>query len=251
MPKVLSRLSCNKTDVRYAALAGLDLRVARDLLDLGCGYGFMSEKVLRRVAPDARITGVDACETNRPAFLGTAERSGHRGDFWSLRLTEELPWPDKSFDLVIASYSLYFFPGLIHEIARVLRPDGLFLGVTHSESSASYATLYEAIRWDESRSQVLALARKFSAENGTSKLQEHFRLVEVFRYDNHLHVEAGHLADLLRYVRFKLPLFLGDSSHPQEVPASWRENLTEMLKRKRSFTMDKTDAIFRCRLPRG
>ncbi|MCK7512936.1 MAG: class I SAM-dependent methyltransferase [Desulfobacterales bacterium] len=64
-----------------------------------CGYGFIqSEKVLGRVAPDARITGVDACDTNRPAFLGTAERSEHRGDFGSLRLTEELPWPDKSFD---------------------------------------------------------------------------------------------------------------------------------------------------------
>ena len=63
--------STNLTDVRDAVLHGLDLSGARAVLDLGCGFGFMTEVVARRVAPDAEIVGVDACE--RP---DTSSRSG-------------------------------------------------------------------------------------------------------------------------------------------------------------------------------
>lgn len=42
----------------------------------------------------------------------------------------ELPFPDGSFDLVVSSLALHWvndIPGVLHEVLRVLKPDGVFL----------------------------------------------------------------------------------------------------------------------------
>lgn len=246
--EIIRQHSDNPADVRTVALAGVDLRPVHELLDLGCGFGFMTEAVLARVPPDARVIGVDACAGNRKAFLRAVSRTGRTGTFRCLRIGATLPWPAATFDLVVASYSLYFFPEIIPEIARVLRPNGRLLAVTHSE--ASFHALVRAAELNEVSSPLLKLVSQFSAENGAARLQPHFAEIRKTDYANSLRFGAADQEAFLQYARFKLPLLLSDPTAPGLTAAVVEQRLRQSLVRQGGLDVDKNDAIFWGREPK-
>jgi len=244
---IIRRRSTNPTDVREAVLGGLDLTGARTILDLGCGFGFMCETIARRVAPDARIVGVDACPANAVPFLARVAAADRTGQFVLRHLEQRLDWPDASFDLVVASYSLYFFPEVLPEVVRVLRPDGLFLAVTHAE--ASYCDLAGVIGLPESGSALLCALRRFSAERGTEQLPPWFGQVRRVEYRNSLVFEASHQDELRTYLEFKLRLV----ASPAAAAGVAAEGLTpaaQLLASRGRVVLNKDDAAFQCTRPR-
>ncbi|MGZ8755554.1 MAG: class I SAM-dependent methyltransferase [Acidimicrobiia bacterium] len=95
----------------------------KDVIELGCGTGYVSSWLARR---GARVTGID----NSPAQLASARLFQ---DEFGLRfpllhaIAEELPFPDECFDVAISEYgaSIWADPYVwIPEAARVLRPGG-------------------------------------------------------------------------------------------------------------------------------
>lgn len=246
--QVIRQLSSNRSDVREIALQDVDLSAVRDILELGCGFGFMSEPILDRAEPGARLIGVDACEENRDPFLRTTERRGRPVEFHCLRLATELPWPSGSFDLVVAFYSLYYFPSLVGEIARVLRPAGLFLTIAHRQNS--FRALFNLAGVKEDGTPLSALMLGFSAENGQAKLLEFFGRVQKIDYPNRLCFDRRHRSELLEYVRFKLPLLKPDANPAAEPPWDLERRVTDALNRSGEFVIDKTDAVFRCWEPK-
>jgi ubiquinone/menaquinone biosynthesis C-methylase UbiE len=103
-------------------LAGLDLDGA-DVVELGCGTGYVSAWLARR---GARCVGLD----NSPAQLATAQSlQGEFGPRYPLVHgdAERLPFADATFDIAISEYgaSIWCDPyRWIPEAARVLRPGG-------------------------------------------------------------------------------------------------------------------------------
>ncbi len=100
-------------------------------LDYGCGAGF-SARLLKSFGFD--VCGVDISEH----MLATA-RAQNDGITY-LKITDStIPYPDKTFDLVLATFVLLDIPSLqmmktvLNEIARVLNEGGVFLAVTISE----------------------------------------------------------------------------------------------------------------------
>lgn len=95
----------------------------RDIIELGCGTGYVSAWLTRR---GARVTGVD----NSPAQLKTAHLLQKEfGLFFPLINCDasRVPLPDASFDLAISEYgaSIWCDPyDWIPEAARLLRPGG-------------------------------------------------------------------------------------------------------------------------------
>jgi ubiquinone/menaquinone biosynthesis C-methylase UbiE len=95
-----------------------------DVVELGCGTGYVSSWLARR---GARPVGID----NSPAQLETARRLQQEfGVEFPLHLgnAEQTPFPDASFDLAISEYgaSIWCDPyAWIPEAARILRPGGL------------------------------------------------------------------------------------------------------------------------------
>jgi SAM-dependent methyltransferase len=91
-------------------------------LDLGCGTGFSLEALTRSAARVAWI-GVDRSR----AMLAGGQRRLADATLVQGR-AECLPFPDRSFDVVLANFSWHWFgPEAPSEIRRVLRVGGFFL----------------------------------------------------------------------------------------------------------------------------
>jgi ubiquinone/menaquinone biosynthesis C-methylase UbiE len=234
-------------DVRAALLDGLDLSHTSAVLDLGCGFGFMAEALARRVAPNARVVGVDACPANEAPYLARVAAAGRAGQFVCRRIQRRLAWPDRSFDLVVASYALYFFPEVLPEVARVLAPQGMLLAVTHTEASSH--DLADVLGLRESDSRLLAGVRDFSAESGTPRLAQWFQDVERIAYPNALVFDAAHQDELLAYLRFKLLLVAPQAALAGEL-AEALAHAAEVLACQGRVVLEKSDVAFRCTRPR-
>jgi SAM-dependent methyltransferase len=243
---IIRHRSTNDTDVREALLHGLDLSCTRAVLDLGCGFGFITEALAQRVPPEAGLVGVDACATNAEAYLARVAGAGRTGQFVCRRIEARLDWPDHSFDLVVASYALYFFPGVLPEVVRVLAPGGLFLAVTHTEQSCRDLT--RLIGLPDSDTRLLALIRRFSAENGAPMLRPWFAEVERVDYRNSLVFEAAQEDELLAYLRFKLVFLAPDGSLSNDLSAALAR-AARTLRTQGRVILEKSDAAFRCRPP--
>ncbi len=110
----------------YHHVAGqADLR-GKDVLEVSCGHGGGASYVARTFGP-RKYTGLDL---NPTGIRFCRER--HKTD--ALRFVqgdaERLPFPDSSFDAVInveASHCYPRFDQFLGEVARVLRPEGVFL----------------------------------------------------------------------------------------------------------------------------
>ncbi|WP_322890454.1 MULTISPECIES: bifunctional 2-polyprenyl-6-hydroxyphenol methylase/3-demethylubiquinol 3-O-methyltransferase UbiG [unclassified Yoonia] len=98
----------------------------KDVLDLGCAGGFMAEALAKR---GAQVTGIDPA-----AEAITAARQHARSEgldiAYDVGMGEALPYDAASFDAVVCVDVLEHVTDLqkvMFEVARVLRPGGLFL----------------------------------------------------------------------------------------------------------------------------
>jgi 2-polyprenyl-6-hydroxyphenyl methylase/3-demethylubiquinone-9 3-methyltransferase len=128
----------NPARLRYLrrVLAGTDLG-GRKTLDVGCGGGLLAEELARM---GGEVTGVDPSERSLEAARTHAQQEGLAIDY--RRATgEALPFPDATFDLVCCCDVLEHVDDLRHvlsEIARVLRPGGIFLYDTINRTFRSW-----------------------------------------------------------------------------------------------------------------
>lgn len=118
----------------HASGADLDLMVAAGaldpkmrVLDAGCGAGHTS------LAFAPRVERVLACDFT-PAMLAQSEAlardRGVRNITTQLADVEDLPFPARSFDLVVTRYSAHHWPRpqrALAEFRRLLKDDGVFL----------------------------------------------------------------------------------------------------------------------------
>lgn len=246
--EIIRRTSTNQADVRSVVLEGLDLSSVRTVLDLGCGFGFMTEAIAERVAADAHLIGVDVWAANEEPYLERVSHTGRSGRFVCERIETQLDWPDDSFDLVVASYALYFFAGALPEVARILAPDGLFLAVTHTHNSCR--ELLRAVGLAETNSRLLALMRSFCAENAEGLLTPWFGEVQRVDYLNSLAFDGSRHDDFVEYVRFKLPLLWPGARPVDELPQALARVTHTALSHEGQLVLEKNDAAFRCRRPR-
>jgi SAM-dependent methyltransferase len=244
---IIRRRSTNALDVREALLDGLELSGIRTVLDLGCGFGFMTEAIARRVPPGACFVGMDACSANEGPFLARLAAAGRSAQFMLRRIEHQLDVPDKSFDVVVASYTLYFFPEVLPEVARVVARHGTFLAVTHTE--ASCRDLADLMGLPGAASPLLSALCEFSAESGAERLAPWFEEVVRLEYGNALVFDACHEDELLTYLRFKLWQLAPRAALAGEL-AEGLARAAEALAYRGRVVLEKNDVAFRCTRPR-
>jgi ubiquinone/menaquinone biosynthesis C-methylase UbiE len=92
-------------------------------LDVGCGTGVFTEKVIRDCAPTA-VTGIDPS----PEQLAFAQdRAGLSSAEFRVGDAQAMPFADDSFDAAVMALVIHFVPDpakAVAEMSRVLRPGG-------------------------------------------------------------------------------------------------------------------------------
>jgi len=253
---LIQRFSTNKHDVRRTALEGLDLEECRQILDLGCAFGSFTDKLEGRVSRQAVATGVDVIGTYEPLFLAACQRAGIHGRFFSTGTSILKTFAGRSFDLILCSYALYFFPEVIPEIARLLHPKGTFVAITHHRQNA--AEMIELIKRildtiglsHEEDLPLENITGRFSAENGEALLQPWFGRVRVIDFPNRLVFLRQDIEYVLEYFRFKSPLYFTSTGLDMEaVIPLISAHIRRAASERTDITIFKDDCIFVCSLP--
>ena len=113
-------------------LALVNLRPGDVVLDVGCGDGLDALLAAKRVGPEGRVVGIDLTSEMVRKARDTARQARAKNVTFQDGVAEKLPFPDESFDVVIANsvinHLCFDKTAALTEIYRVLRPGGA-LGV--------------------------------------------------------------------------------------------------------------------------
>lgn len=122
-----------------AVLAVLQSQPHGRVLDLGCGTGQLAHR-LRLMG--ARVVG---CDFSRGMLA--AARARDRRVAWIQADALHLPFAGAAFDAVVSTQAFHWFPdqaAALREIARVLRPGGVFVLTAVRPALASLGWIMEA-----------------------------------------------------------------------------------------------------------
>jgi SAM-dependent methyltransferase len=148
-------------DPHTLVVAAVLTRAPGRVLDVGCGEG----ELAARIAEVTEVVAVD--QSPRMVELTVA-----RGVDARVADVQALPFPDGSFDVVLAAWMLYHVPDLddgLSEIARVLRPGGRLVAATNGADHLEELLALGGLgRWD----------MPFASETGGEILSRHFASVE-------------------------------------------------------------------------
>ena len=169
------------------------------ILELGCGPAYLWRNCADRIPAGWKITLSDIS----PGMVDAAWRNlvitGRNFKFEQID-AQSIPYPEESFDAVIANHMLYHVPDrpkAIREIARVLKPGGHLFATTVGETHLH--ELHEWLRYVHLEKSFEEFSRSFTLENGLEQLQPFFSNVAVKRYEDNL--EVTEVEPIRAYIR--------------------------------------------------
>ena len=208
------------------------------ILELGCGPGYLWSNCTDRIPAGWRITLSDLS----PGMVDAAWRNlvvtGRNFKFEQID-AQSIPYPDESFDVVIANHMLYHVPDrpkAIGEIRRVLRPGGHLIATT-----VGPCHLYEMHEWlrrahlDKSFEEF---SRSFTLENGLEQLKRFFSQVRMIRYEDNLRVTE--VEPIMAYIRSSIRA----SELSEDAILEIRKDLETELQAKGSIFIRKDSGLF-------
>jgi Methylase involved in ubiquinone/menaquinone biosynthesis len=182
----------NPTSMIGHMLDNLALTGTEDLLDLGCGNGFILEDLRPHLAGGS-ITGLDIA----PAVLDAARHRLHGTATpctWIEGSADDLSMlGDDTFDRVMANYMIHYVPDLdrcFTEVRRVMRPGGIFQLTTDRTDSMleMYDVHFTALKAMGAPQDLFKASPKgrLSLANGAGLLGEHFARVDTVTWQDQL-----------------------------------------------------------------
>ena len=257
--RFIRNTSTNKKDIREFTFQDVDLKKCRNVLDLGCSYGYFTRGLAGRLHPEAHLTGVDLWEGSEKYFINACRESGYIGEFVPSDAELCKQFPGQSFDLVLCSYSLYFFSYVIPDLARIVRPDGYFITVTHNVPHMTELVIVVKKLLEKRQGNPVSLLPleelfdHFSNANGLQMLSPWFRDITKRKYVNSLKITDESLPALINYLCFKRPKFVPRNLDLDEqfIRTDVADYLHEQLTKQDSMTITKDDTVFICRDPQS
>ncbi len=176
----------------------LSLPSTAHILEVGCGPAWLWQENADRIPSGWHITLTDLS----PGMIGQARQNlaAVNRDFTFADVdVQELPFPDESYDAVIANHMLYHVPDLqrgLAQIRRVLKSGGrLFAATNGREHMQELREIAHEVYAGIPPERITG----FGLEEGAKDLRPHFTAIEVHPFDNTLHVTEAEA--LKGYVR--------------------------------------------------
>jgi SAM-dependent methyltransferase len=146
-----------------------------DVLEIGCGSGLLWVNIAT-LLPTLRLTLTDLS----PGMVDAASQAV--APLGGIELAEvrtcdaqELPFADRSFDVVVANHMLYHVPDPARaaaEFARVLRPGGALLAATNGDGHLDVISELQREAFGSSTREFVR--RRFGKSNGAAVLRPAF-----------------------------------------------------------------------------
>ena len=179
------------------------------VLELGCGPAYMWSTCAQRISPEWSITLSDLSDDMCLAAWRNLVITGRAFKYEQID-AQSIPYPDETFDIVIANHVLHHVPDqlkALQEIRRVLKPRGHLVAATNGEKH-----LEELHTWVKQISlgknyQPLRIA--FTLENGRKQLSPLFMDIEIHRYEDNLRITE--IEPLIAYIRSSLNTELSET----------------------------------------
>ena len=258
---IILECSTNPNPLGSIVYNGISFTDKIKIADIGCGYGRCINHLSELVPNDSEYIGIDPLESNRDTFLNYTKTVGLNGKYICGNAEQIAEFHDDYFDLILCNFSLYFFIDTLPIIAKKLKPDGLFITITHSINSLKelLVDLQTALNlkykptWNELGSeQVLD---NFNAENGLDLLQPHFKEVENIDYHNSLEFYNNDIDKLFNLLDFKKTTLIHNNDYAdfiktKEFDERLRNTIEAKINKFGKYILNKNDAIFRCRIPK-
>jgi ubiquinone/menaquinone biosynthesis C-methylase UbiE len=120
-----------ETRFRELLLAPARLRQGESVLDVGCGTGALAFAAKKMVGPTGTVYGIDASAPMIARAKSKVTRKGIEAHF-DVASADALPFPDRSFDVVLSTVMLHHLPKTtrvvaVSEMRRVVASNGRVL----------------------------------------------------------------------------------------------------------------------------
>ena len=218
----------------------LDLQQGEQILELGCGNGELWAGRQQLVPPDCHIVLSDVS----PGMVADVEGRLGTGFLYQVIDCEQIPYPDASFDKVIANHVLFYLQDreqALQEIRRVLKPGGTFLCSTYGHQHMK--EISQLVQGFDSRIRLaqVSLSDIFGLEQGEAELSRYFSQTERMDYVDSLEVDRAE--PLLDYI---LSCHGNQQEYLNENYAAFRSYVKAKVEREGTFHITKEAGIFRC-----
>jgi ubiquinone/menaquinone biosynthesis C-methylase UbiE len=216
-----------------------------DVLEVGCGAGWFWAEAAPYLSPGLRVQLTDISPGMVRQALIRARENGH----WTrlegcIADASHLPFPDASFNAVLASHMLYHVPDpreALAEIARILRPNGTAVIATNGISNMR--ELFDLRRSVFGGRHGDQLSAAFTLENGRPMVEAVFATVELRKYPDVL--VCTEPRDVIDYLTSSPP---GDGASESQIQVLHETVAAAFEKSGGKFIVTKDVGVFLCRL---
>jgi ubiquinone/menaquinone biosynthesis C-methylase UbiE len=115
------------------------------ILDVGCGGGRTVQR-LAALAPEGKVTGLDY---SAASVAVSRDRNAQEIEAGRVQIEQgsvaALPFPDRTFDVVTAVETHYYWPDLpanVREVLRVIKPGGTFALIAETYRGGPFRLVY-------------------------------------------------------------------------------------------------------------
>jgi ubiquinone/menaquinone biosynthesis C-methylase UbiE len=155
-----------------------------DVLEMGCGAGIDATEFARY---GARVAALDFSDASLKASSELMKETGIKFTLIKRDLTKPLPFENDSFDVVYSFGVLHHIPRVtpvINEIYRVLRPEGIFMGMLYNKNSLMHAYMKTFLhRIETERRPGCPYAKLYTVETAKRLLRRFGQVQVSIRYN--------------------------------------------------------------------
>ena len=213
----------------------------QDILELGCGNGALWTENREKLPDNIRIVLSDISDGMIRDVRRNIGMEDSRFSFLTFDC-RNIPFPNQSFDLVIANHVLFYcddIPAVCREAARILRPGGIFICSTYGKHHMQ--EISELTHKFDSRIVLSAcnLYEQFGLENGLAFLEPYFSDIQCLKYHDSIEIDKSE--PLIEYI---LSCHGNQNQFLLDLYSDFRSFVEKKV--RRGFHITKDSGIFLC-----